>query len=160
MPIITERMQLPKSLINQLPAYLSYFVSGMLFAFYKDLLIEKINFFIVPCFIIFIMCFILKLPFITVLLEPVCLAIITLWLGYHLPFTEIGRKLDLSYSMYLVHYPIIMCCLACGLFQIHWFFSLLCVFGISFLFAFFMESVQNKFFSKTFKNLNTEVKKC
>ena len=138
MPIITERLQLPKSLINQLPAYISYFVSGMFFAFYKNIITQKLNYFVLPCFISFIICFILNLHFIAVLVEPICLTVITLWLGYNLPFSEIGRKLDLSYSLYLVHYPIIMCGIDCGLFETHWFFSLLCVFGLSFLFSFFM----------------------
>ena len=142
MPVLTKRTHLPSSLCNQLPAYISYFVSGMFFAFYKDIIYKKLNYLIIPCGILFIVSFVLKINAISPFVQPFCLAVIIIWLGYHLPFTEIGRKVDYSYSMYLVHYPLVMLFVQHGFFASCWPLAFAAVLGLSFTASYLLGKIK------------------
>ncbi len=147
MPFVTEKTSLPSALNNQLPAFISYFVSGMIFAFYGEKLFPKLNFAFLPCLAILVLLNVFKIPFVSALFVPVCLAVCVMFLGLNLKiFKNVGRKTDYSYSLYLVHYPLAMCFISFGLFEKMSGFAIFAVLGTSFLCAFLFESFQQKLF--------------
>ena len=109
MPLITEKTKLPSSLNNQLPAFISYFVSGMFFFLNFDKVFSKLHILVIPSVVIFVLCFIFKIPVVSNLFEPITLCIILMWLAFNLKiFDRITSKYDYSYTIYLIHYPLIM----------------------------------------------------
>ncbi len=147
MPFVTEKTSLPSALNNQLPAFISYFVSGMIFAFYGEKLFPKLNFAFLPCLAILVLLNVFKIPFVSSIFMPVCLAVCVMFLGLNLKiFKNVGQKTDYSYSLYLVHYPLAMCFISFGLFEKMSGFAIFAVLGTSFLCAFLLESFQQKFF--------------
>lgn len=147
MPVVTEKTSLPSSLNNQLPAFISYFVSGMIFAFYGKKLFGRLRFAFLPCLLLLVALNVFKIPFVSSIFMPVCLAACVMFLGLNLKvFRNVGRKTDYSYSLYLVHYPLAMCFIALGLFKKMSGFAIFAVLGTSFFVAFLLESFQQKFF--------------
>lgn len=147
MPFVTEKTSLPSSLDNQLPAFISYFAGGMIFAFYGEKFFSKLKFAFLPCLAILVLLNVFKIPFASALLVPVCLAVCVMFLGLNLKiFADIGRKTDYSYSLYLVHYPLAMCFVSLGVFEKMPGFAIFAVLGTSFLCAYLLESFQQKFF--------------
>lgn len=151
MPFITEKISLPSALNNQLPAFISYFVSGMIFAFYGEKLFSKLKIAFLPCLAILFLLNVFKISFVSVLLvpvlTPVCLAVCVMFLGLNLKiFADIGRKTDYSYSLYLVHFPLAMCFVSLGVFEKKPGFAVFGVLGTSFLCAYLLEIFQQKFF--------------
>lgn len=147
MPYITERTLLPAALAHQLPAFISYFASGMIFAFYGEKFFSKLKIAFLPCLAVLVLLNVFKIPFVSALLVPVCLAICVMFLGLNLKiFADIGQKTDYSYSLYLVHYPLAMCFVSLGVFERMSGFAIFGVLGTSFLCAYLLESFQRKFF--------------
>lgn len=147
MPYITERTLLPATLAHQLPAFISYFASGMIFAFYGEKFFSKLKIAFLPCLAVLVLLNVFKIPFVSALLVPVCLAICVMFLGLNLKiFADIGQKTDYSYSLYLVHYPLAMCFVSLGVFERMSGFAIFGVLGTSFLCAYLLESFQRKFF--------------
>ena len=147
MPLVTEKTSLPSALNNQLPAFISYFASGMIFAFYGEKLVSKLKIAFLPCFALLVLLNVFKIPFVSALLVPICLAICVMFLGLNLKiFSDIGRKTDYSYSLYLVHYPLAMCFVSLGVFEKMPGFAIFAVLGTSFLCAYLLESFQQKIF--------------
>lgn len=147
MPFVTENTSLPSSLNNQLPAFISYFAGGMIFAFYGEKLFSKLKIAFLPCLAILVLLNVFKIPFASALLVPVCLAVCVMFLGLNLKiFADIGQKADYSYSLYLVHYPLAMCFVSLGVFEKMPGFAIFGVLGTSFLCAYLLESFQRKFF--------------
>lgn len=135
------------SLNNQLPAFISYFASGMIFAFYGEKFFSKLKIAFLPCLAVLVLLNVFKIPFVSALLVPVCLAVCVMFLGLNLKiFADIGQKTDYSYSLYLVHYPIAMCFVSLGFFEEKPLFAIFAVLGTSFLCAYLLESFQRKFF--------------
>ena len=107
MPFITKKTSLPSALNNQLPAFISYFAGGMIFAFYGEKLLSKLKIAFLPCLALLVLLNVFKIPFVSALLVPICLSFCVMFLGLNLKvFADIGRKTDYSYSLYLVHYPL------------------------------------------------------
>lgn len=147
MPYITERTLLPAALAHQLPAFISYFASGMIFAFYGEKFFSKLKIAFLPCLAVLVLLNVFKIFFVSALLVPVCLAICVMFLGLNLKiFADIGQKTDYSYSLYLVHYPIAMCFVSLGFFERMSGFAIFGVLGTSFLCTYLLESFQRKFF--------------
>lgn len=147
MPLVTEKISLPSALNNQLPAFISYFAGGMIFAFYGEKLFSKLKIAFLPCLALLVFLNIFKIPFISALLAPICLAVCVMFLGLNLKiFADIGRKTDYSYSLYLVHYPLAMSFVSLGVFEKMPGFAIFGVLGTSFLCAYFLESFQQKIF--------------
>ena len=151
MPLVTEKTSLPSALNNQLPAFISYFASGMIFAFYGEKLVSKLKIAFLPCFALLVLLNVFKIPFVSALLvpalTPICLAVCVMFLGLNLKiFADIGRKTDYSYSLYLVHYPLAMCFVSLGVFEKKPGFAVFGVLGTSFLCAYLLEIFQQKFF--------------
>lgn len=157
MPFVTENTSLPSAFDNQFPAFISYFASGMIFAFYGEKLFSKLKIAFLPCLAILVLLNVFKIPFASALLVPVCLAVCVMFLGLSLKiFADIGRKTDYSYSLYLVHYPLAMCFVLLGVFEKMPGFAIFGVLGTSFLCAYLLESFQLKFFGS---RRNTEAVK-
>lgn len=147
MPLVTENTSLPSSFNNQFPAFISYFASGMIFAFCGEKLFSKLKIAFLPCLAILVLLNVFKIPFASALLVPVCLSVCVMFLGLSLKiFADIGRKTDYSYSLYLVHYPLAMCFVSLGVFEKMPGFAIFAVLGTSFLCAYLLESFQQKFF--------------
>ena len=104
MPILCKRLNLPASLSNQLPAYLSYFIAGMFFVINWDFLNQHIAKFIFPAITVIILHFFTKTSF----LLPIALCVVVMFFAFRLPVLNNIGKTDYSYGMYLVHYPIIL----------------------------------------------------
>lgn len=144
MPEICKRTHLPSSLSNQFPAFLSYFLSGMIFALFGGKLFSKLNLLFVPCAAIFVILNIFKIPFVSPLFSPFCLCVIVMFLGLNLKiFANINRKPDYSYALYLVHYPLVMIFTLLGVFTQRPVFAIFTVLGTSFLCAYLMERIFN-----------------
>ena len=147
MPFVTEKTSLPSSLNNQLPAFISYFASGIAFAFYGERLFPRLKVAFLPCLVILVLLNVFKIPFVSALLVPICLAVCVMFLGLNLKiFSGIGRKTDYSYSLYLVHYPLAMCFVSLGVFEKMPGFAIFAVLGTSFLCAYLLENFQQRFF--------------
>ncbi len=150
MPEICTRFHLPSSLSNQFPTFFSYFLSGMIFALFGKNLFSKLNVIFVPCVAVFIILNIFKVPFLTSFFSPVFLCVIVMFLGLNLKiFSNVNRKPDYSYGLYLVHYPLVMIFTQLEVFSSHQVFGIFAVLGTSFLCAYLMEriSVNRKQFS-------------
>ena len=147
MPLVTEKTSLPSALNNQLPAFISYFASGMIFAFYGEKLVSKLKIAFLPCFTLLVLLNVFKIPFVSALLMPICLSFCVMFLGLNLKvFADIGRKTDYSYSLYLVHYPLAMCFVSLGVFEKMPGFAIFSFLGPSFLCAYLLENFQQKLF--------------
>ncbi len=143
MPLVTKKTALPSALNNQLPSFISYFVSGMIFAFYGKKLFSNLKFAFLPCLLLLAVLNVFKIPFVSALLVPICLAFCVMFLGLNLKvFMNVGRKTDYSYSLYLVHYPLAMCFISLGLFEKMSGFAIFAVLGTSFFLAYLLESLQ------------------
>lgn len=81
MPHLVERYQLPSSIVNQLPAFMSYFAVGIaVFYFYENLL-PLWNYLVAPAVLLLVLCLILKNIWLTALLEPIVLIIVVMWIA-------------------------------------------------------------------------------
>lgn len=142
MPVITKKTFLPPSLDNQLPAYISYFVSGMLIVENWEQFFKKLNILVIPSLIVFTICTIFEIPILSSLFKPITLCLIVMWMAFRFKlFYSVGRRKDYSYSMYLVHYPLIMCFVSLSLFEKNWLFAFVCILGLTFLISYILEKI-------------------
>lgn len=142
MPVITKKTILPPSLDNQFPAYISYFVSGMLIVENWEHVFKKLNIFAIPSILVFTICTIFEIPILSSLFKPITLCLIVMWMAFRFKlFYSIGSKKDYSYSMYLVHYPLIMCSVSLSLFEKNWIFAFACILGLTFLISYILEKI-------------------
>lgn len=142
MPVITKKTFLPSSLDNQLPAYISYFVSGMLIVLNWEQVFKKLNILVIPSIIVFTICTIFEIPILSSLFKPITLCLIVMWMAFRFKlFYSVGRRKDYSYSMYLVHYPLIMCFVSLSLFEKNWLFAFVCILGLTFLISYILEKI-------------------
>ncbi len=98
---------------HQLPAYLSYFAAGMyLYDFKSNLLgAPKYIYLIAFCDCI------LEYSFEIELLFPLCIAILVIGFAYHFPrLNHWGKYGDISYGIYLIHFPMIQIAVQMGYF--------------------------------------------
>lgn len=142
MPVITKKTFLPPSLDNQLPAYIAYFVSGMLIVENWEHVFKKLNIFAIPSILVFTICTIFEIPILSSLFKPITLCLIVMWIAFRFKlFYSVGRRKDYSYSMYLVHYPLIMCFVSLSLFEKNWLFAFVCILGLTFLISYILEKI-------------------
>lgn len=139
--IVIIRFDKISSLANQLPAFMSYFVSGMLFCLYWDILYKKVNIAIIPAIIITLLIRFLDIQIIKWIFEPISLSIIVIWIGTKLTIFSKVVERDFSYSMYLIHFPIIQLFNQYSFFENNVILSLISVFGITFLFSYILEKI-------------------
>lgn len=119
----------------------------MFFALYKEKLFPKLNFLILPCFSL--ICLTFKIQIFSDFIFPFCLCVVIMFLGLNLKiFSNIGRKTDYSYSIYLVHYPLIMIFISLGFFEINFYYGLFMVIFFSFLLSIFLDFIHKKIINK------------
>ncbi len=147
MPRVNEGLGLPSALNNQLPAFLSYFASGMVFVFFWKRLFPNLKKLVLPCAVLLAASVWLDIPAVSAAVVPFSLSVVVMSAAFFAkPLFGIVKK-DFSYGMYLVHYPVVMSLVSLGLFGENSAFALLVVLGISFLCAYLLERFQNAFFA-------------
>ena len=109
MPQLVEKYHLPSSILNQLPAFMSYFVVGMFGFYFFEKLLPLWNYLVAPAVLLLTVCLIVKNIWLTAFLEPIVLIIVVMWFALKAKLLFYFAKIyDFSYCLYLVHYPINM----------------------------------------------------
>lgn len=103
---------------RQFLGQLTYFVSGMLLLFYFDFFQRNIKWFLSLAILVLI----IKLGFdnnnVIKFLFPISFCIIIISIAYHFkPLNNVAKYGDISYGVYLFHYPIIQIFYSVGLFK-------------------------------------------
>jgi peptidoglycan/LPS O-acetylase OafA/YrhL len=100
-------------LAKQFPGQLQFFAAGIgLHYFYK-----KITQFPWHCFIIAIVGFLLHYMGLSNLLYPISLALTIYFLAFCVPTINLSRIGDLSYGVYILHFPILQTLISFGMFE-------------------------------------------
>lgn len=152
MPSVTEHFHLPSALNNQIPSYLSYFVSGIAFVLFWEELFPRLKILVLPCAAVLAACLWADIPAVSAFFVPFALSVVVMFVAFFAKPLFSAVKKDFSYGMYLVHYPIAMCCILLGLFEKNFGFALFVVVAISFLCAYLLEVFQNALFSPVWKH--------
>ncbi len=139
---VKNHYNLPVQLLHQLPAYMAYFISGMLYYFNWEFLRKHERKLFVVSLAVFGITWFIKFLLIEVLF-PFALASFVMFLSGHLKiFNNIGADVDYSYSMYLLHYPIIRILDSLHYFYLKPVIAIIAVFSITFLIAFLIYRVK------------------
>lgn len=148
MPVLANAFHLPLEIAHQAPAYFSYFTSGMLFVFAWESLVARLKYIAPMCAAVFAFCTAVEIPFVSAFARPFCLAALVMYLALHLrPFFG-AVKTDLSYGIYLSHYPLVLCFASFGVFERNPAFGLFAVLASSFFSAHILECLQKYLFGK------------
>lgn len=108
---------------KQFPGCLTYFVSGICMFVNLEYFKKNFRWWIIPSILVILL---EKFYFKTTLLFPFALAIVIVFVAYSkLPLQQFGKYGDISYGMYLVHFPIIQSLVALGIFEKYAFGGLL-----------------------------------
>lgn len=100
---------------HQLPGCMSYFAAGMLAYQYKDIFFKYKNWLVIPAIIIVVIEKMYGLNW----LQPAGNATVLLWCAYSLTWLNSLEWLgDMSYGIYLYHFPILKVLFQLGLFSI------------------------------------------
>ncbi|WP_339383305.1 acyltransferase family protein [Oculatella sp. LEGE 06141] len=89
----------------QFPGQLSYFICGAFLYYYIEFFRKHTNKFLLVAVPLYVVSFFLQIrP-----LQPICLAIIVFYIVFQLPYISgsISKFGDLSYGIYIFHYPLI-----------------------------------------------------
>lgn len=117
-------------LAHQLPAQMVYFTSGILFYLYFNVLMSKKYYLLLFSFFVFFF----QLDFFT----PLALGFIIFYFFMYLPkFSNLSRVGDMSYGVYIYHFPVIQLLTQFNLFEKYPFVASFFVFVFTFLLAFF-----------------------
>ncbi len=142
-------LHLPAQLAHQLPGFMSFFVSGMVFVINWDFFMKKLNIMIIPAIICIILHYILK----TELILPFALTVIVMFVGVKVTFLKnIGRPLDFSYGMYLFHFPLIQIAVVSGYFKNNVFVPFIFITSTVFFVTFISEKYIQKNIAKLMDN--------
>ena len=118
--VACKRYGISESIKNQLPAFLTYFTCGMSFCLYWERLEKILNYLAIPALVIFVLLKVFTIPYVPLVLNPVCLSVLVMWFGTRLTFLGRSFKKDFSYPLYLVHYPLVMLFVQQGFFNSCW----------------------------------------
>lgn len=135
---LCKKLALLSSIENQLPAYLCYFVSGIGIFVYWEQFNKFSSKLIIPIIIIFGISVYTKFVF----LIPICLTFIVFWIAIKFSFLSKITKIDYSYSLYLVHFPIIQMLNTTNVFLLYPIFGCILVLGLSFIISYFLNIIQ------------------
>jgi len=95
--------ELPRQLGRQLPSFIPHFVTGMFIYLNWGIFIKIKNWLIFPCVAIFVLFYFTNMQAVF----PAAFAVTIVWAAlYFKKLNFIGRGIDLSYGMYLFHYPL------------------------------------------------------
>jgi len=102
---------------RQLPGQLGYFLVGVALYFLRDRLQGRWGVLVVAALAMFVLITAMADPIITVLLEPPVLGILVIYAATALPYLgNFARYGDLSYGVYIIHFPVIQALVSSGLF--------------------------------------------
>lgn len=140
---------LPQSFLGQLPKYLPYFLSGMLFYFNIDKLSAGLSIFSSTIGLIIINLFLVNCSLLYNLIFPIALSYFVCSVAFSSWLLHIKIKNDLTYPAYLIHYPIIILQKNYYIINLDNYLYMLCVLlFIVFLFSCFMYHLDLFFKSK------------
>ena len=110
-----EKYLLDSRLVNQLPAYMTFFVAGMIYLLNFDFFRKMERVFIIPAVVLLVEQICIRDYYGYVLL-PMALIIVVVWLALSVSYA--GCIVDYSYSLYLVHFPIVQLCVSVGIMEL------------------------------------------
>jgi peptidoglycan/LPS O-acetylase OafA/YrhL len=103
---------------HQLPGVLTYFLVGAALWLYRDRLRGRWGPLLIVALVAFALTRIVPSPLIHALLEPLGLGIGVVFAAVAVPFLgNFARFGDLSYGLYIIHFPVIQTAVAAGLFK-------------------------------------------
>ncbi len=109
-----QQADLFRLLEHQLPAYFTYFAAGMLLHDFKTECI-KLPYFV---YIIALCDLVFEYRLGITILFPLSTALFVIWVAYHFPvLNRWGKHGDISYGIYLIHFPLIQVAVQLGFFQ-------------------------------------------
>lgn len=122
-------------LARQLPGQMSFFVTGIALACWKDRLAWR---FLLPMAGLALLVLSVLAPWAEAL-RAMGIGIVVVWLAAGVaPLPDAARYGDISYGLYIVHFPIIQACVAAGLFSMAPTLAGACAAGLSVLAAFML----------------------
>jgi peptidoglycan/LPS O-acetylase OafA/YrhL len=102
---------------RQLPGQLGYFLAGVALYFLRDRLEGKWTALVIAAVAMFAVLAMTQNPLLVILLEPLALGILVICGALGLPHLgNFARFGDLSYGVYIVHFPVLQVLVAAGLF--------------------------------------------
>ncbi|MGB5417509.1 acyltransferase family protein [Algibacter sp.] len=100
---------------KQLPGALAFFMSGIIFFKNFDFFIKWKHHLIIPCLVVFIMEHII---FDSHILKPISYSFMVFYIAYNFKFlNHFGKYGDITYGVYIYHFPIIQVAVYYGLFK-------------------------------------------
>lgn len=101
---VIEYYNVSSSFANQLPAYMSYFSTGIFFFFFYNKISSMLRKVIIPSAIIVLFCIIFHNNILIALFEPITLGIVVMYFAlYAKPLFIFSKIYDCSYWLYLIH---------------------------------------------------------
>lgn len=126
---------------HQFPGFVSYFASGMLCVYNWKFLRRNLNKMVAPALAVFLLHYLTH----TEILMPLALTVCVMWFALALQLLSfVGERMDFSYGMYLVHFPIIQFCVALGYFVRLPVFAMLLVVCASFAVSYLMNCAMSR----------------
>lgn len=98
---------------RQLPGQLRYFIAGSFIYYYLPLIERRLILFAIAAIIISVVNLYCPL----IILEPLALAVLVAFLGLYMYFGNFDKYGDVSYGVYILHFPIIQVLTVYGCFQ-------------------------------------------
>lgn len=109
-----NKAPLLNTLLHQLPGYLSYFAAGILVFYYLDWIKKHLLKLLAPAMLVFVLEYVNDLE----VFKPIALAILITYLAFGLSFlNNFGKYGDVSYGIYILHFPLIQLLVSLGLFK-------------------------------------------
>lgn len=123
---------------HQFPAFITYFICGMVFVFYYDKLQTYLKYLLLPSIVVLILKFYTENWFLNIVILPVGLSIVVFWIAIKLTFLGNVVSNDFSFGMYLVHCPLIMLFVQNNFFSSCWFLAFIGIISLSFFCSYFL----------------------
>lgn len=128
-----------QSLKTLFPAFLTYFISGMIFCLYWKIIEKNLNKMIIPSFVLLFLVNYFDIRIVPYIITPIALSIVVIWFATRLVFAEKIMHYDYSYEMYLVHYPLVMLFVQYNFFENNFCLAFFAVIGLTFLFSYVLK---------------------
>ncbi len=104
-----SKYSLPPSLNNQLPSLMSYFMVGAMFNYV--VLINRIRLLLVPSLLLLLLGF-------NPITQPILVGLVIYILAFNVPIFKISKRVgDISYGIYLWHFPVIQALIFYGFYD-------------------------------------------
>ena len=158
--VVVSQLSLPESLDNQLPSFLPYFLFGMaLFVeggVQRYIQTSKPLFFV--CLAVFLIGHFFHIQPLAYL-ESITVGVIVFFLANNVS-SFIGRRENISYGMYLIHFPIIQMLAWLGMFEKYSYVAIIAVFCMSFSIICLVNFLKDRYLNSMAMIANTVVIKA